>query len=284
MLAHAQPHKPARQILTNGPDIEPAPAVCTLAPPPTPEAAASARPDTLGHTPWSVTYPRNAKTRRHEGWEAWPPAPGRARCPPLCSGDSPPAATLREMTKAANKATPASRYAKAAKNHAPKGSDQDRHLRGFRPARAGTCPDGAGIARREPNLVPRHPLLDSPGGRCPARGSGGAGGGTRCTGRCVPGAGTTSPTCGARVIATSDCSETQLICRVERGVAKRGGAVYTLQSTSAYGMNFRPRGYHCLKLLMSSPLRTAHRTCSSPLAPVIVHRMCPFLFMRCPMT
>ena len=68
------------------------------------------------------------------------------------------------------------------------------------------------------------------------------------------------------------------------GVAKFGGCSYQAEIEAGAPTIRRPGGYQRLKLHMSWPLRTAHRTCSKAFAPSRVQRMWPLRFMRCPMT
>ena len=59
-----------------------------------------------------------------------------------------------------------------------------------------------------------------------------------------------------------------------RGASYEVAAAATSRTIPPFG------GYHRLKLRMSCPFRTAHRTCSNAFAPSLVHRMCPLRFMR----
>ena len=70
------------------------------------------------------------------------------------------------------------------------------------------------------------------------------------------------------------------VITLSEGVAKFGGASYEVAAAATSRTTPPFGGYHRLKLRMSCPFRTAHRTCSNAFAPSLVHRMCPLRFMR----
>ncbi len=91
------------------------------------------------------------------------------------------------------------------------GAAQDRYIQEPHSAYPRTCPDGGAITRGDPDLMLRHPLLDLPGGRCIAGGSGRPGGRARQPGRRETGVASASPSCGKNAIQACKCVEAQLI-------------------------------------------------------------------------